>query len=276
MSLSAQRLYFNPRSPRGGATQKARSGIWVCSYFNPRSPRGGATFALNSKRLARRGFQSTLPTRGSDRQAEDDILRDMAFQSTLPTRGSDGRIPPKCWPSLKHFNPRSPRGGATGSRCVGRFGLSISIHAPHEGERPVRAWVVCGRCGHFNPRSPRGGATDAASALMDKSKVFQSTLPTRGSDVGVSQAAVGRWISIHAPHEGERRNSRQPPPRQRGISIHAPHEGERHCVLRLTGLCKPFQSTLPTRGSDDSVPFRQQHSRISIHAPHEGERRWAR
>ena len=40
---------FNPRSPRGGATQKARGGIWFCSRFNPRSPRGGATCIHNPR-----------------------------------------------------------------------------------------------------------------------------------------------------------------------------------------------------------------------------------
>ena len=43
------------------------------------------------------------------------------------------RVPLPPW--ALHFNPRSPRGGATG---VYRLGLKlhrISIHAPHEGER---------------------------------------------------------------------------------------------------------------------------------------------
>ena len=59
------------------------------------------------------------------------------FQSTLPTRGSDLRA---CMMKIaKHyFNPRSPRGGATSalyfSLCAERC---ISIHAPHEGERPL-------------------------------------------------------------------------------------------------------------------------------------------
>ena len=57
---------FNPRSPRGGATQKARGGIWFCSRFNPRSPRGGATGLFRFMPLQNVVFQSTLPTRGSD------------------------------------------------------------------------------------------------------------------------------------------------------------------------------------------------------------------
>ena len=80
-------------------------------------------------------FQSTLPTRGSDKEAgfADELIENISihaphegerhimshvvtkskkFQSTLPTRGSDdgsGRTSPQ----RIHFNPRSPRGGAT-------------------------------------------------------------------------------------------------------------------------------------------------------------------
>ena len=37
-----------------------------------------------------------------------------------------------------------------------------------------------------------------------------------------------------------------------------------------------FQSTLPTRGSDDAVTYTPQTlTVVSIHAPHEGERRYA-
>ena len=173
-----------------------------------------------------------------------------------------------------HFNPRSPRGGATRKvRMPRRGNRSISIHAPHEGER---LFLHCVSSLHF---------------------VFQSTLPTRGSDLGRSfrRAQIGYFnprsprggatlfneraqtapqISIHAPHEGERRgltndnvsihgdfNPRSP----RGgatvkrrifsgvvcISIHAPHEGERRSALR----------------------YRHRRTEISIHAPHEGERR---
>ena len=56
------------------------------------------------------------------------------FQSTLPTRGSD------CVDFIKpfqviYFNPRSPRGGATTADASDIEWTTISIHAPHEGER---------------------------------------------------------------------------------------------------------------------------------------------
>ena len=58
----------------------------------------------------------------------------------------------------------------------------VSIHAPHEGERPgtYAAVPFCRR--RFNPRSPRGGATAV-----------------------VVMGSVALKVSIHAPHEGERR-----------------------------------------------------------------------
>ena len=59
---------------------------------------------------------------------------------------------------------------------------------------------------------------------------FQSTLPTRGSDELDAYVRRRAIVSIHAPHEGERRPN--PPPIQ--------GSGE-------------FQSTLPTRGSDVTI-----------------------
>ena len=165
---------------------------------------------------------------------------------------------------------RSPRGGATYLAAACNPCALISIHAPHEGERHPREWRFCGG-EHFNPRSPRGGATKLPTHHHHKA-VFQSTLPTRGSDEKLDRACGLITISIHAPHEGERRcvrpaehdaenfNPRSP----RGgatmkdwkaavrtwISIHAPHEGER-----------------------PSAHHGQKHDKsISIHAPHEGER----
>ena len=64
-----------------------------------------------------------------------------------------------------------------------------------------------------------------------------------------------RDISIHAPHEGERRVWLVGNSARDGISIHAPHEGER--LARISKL-------------EDKL-------NISIHAPHEGERQfWQR
>ena len=133
-----------------------------------------------------------------------------------------------------YFNPRSPRGGATFyDVCVSCGILHISIHAPHEGERP-------------------NGAYDAIA--RDR---FQSTLPTRGSDLYImSQVVTKSKISIHAPHEGERLFMSMLQYASTGISIHAPHEGERLRAAISHRMDSAFQSTLPTRGSDSD--YRQQ------------------
>ena len=126
----------------------------------------------------------------------------------------------------KHFNPRSPRGGATARRMP--TGL---------------------RHGDFNPRSPRGGAT-LAHILPQQSGQFQSTLPTRGSDLMAARANAGE---MHF-------NPRSP----RGGAT------QRFKILARADI---FQSTLPTRGSDRQRQILVHGQRsISIHAPHEGER----
>ncbi len=80
---------------------------------------------------------------------------------------------------------------------------------------------------------------------------FQSTLPTRGSDlVFCAKFQLDKLISIHAPHEGERLNPAAGWLRRHAISIHAPHEGERQMSELANELNGIFQSTLPTRGSD--------------------------
>ena len=57
-------------------------------------------------------------------------------------------------------------------------------------------------------------------------------------------------ISIHAPHEGERRENGIYRDMTAEISIHAPHEGERLAPALTMREKLEFQSTLPTRGSD--------------------------
>ena len=132
--------------------------------------------------------------------------------------------------------------------------------------------------------------------MLNMDDLFQSTLPTRGSDAGAQAGAVVAVVSIHAPHEGERPLFDARRREDVVVSIHAPHEGERQdyaAIIKRAGL---FQSTLPTRGSDDNGrritadhrrfnprsprggatrhrPFVFALIAVSIHAPHEGERR---
>ena len=127
--------------------------------------------------------------------------------------------------------------------------------------------------------------------------IFQSTLPTRGSDdiiaymrkkhnvisihaphegerlLPIGYLDISPTISIHAPHEGERHYFAVDDYYVQFISIHAPHEGERPLrVAALASINTGFQSTLPTRGSDETDAVLRLMDEISIHAPHEGER----
>ena len=128
-----------------------------CRRFNPRSPRGGATHHLQHRQMISK-FQSTLPTRGSDAYSHVLALTHQLFQSTLPTRGSDFQRYPLIQPQP-----------------------AVSIHAPHEGERPAFSAAAFSDKS-FNPRSPRGGAT-----------------------INLPAGVYANGVSIHAPHEGERR-----------------------------------------------------------------------
>ena len=246
----------------------------MTSYFNPRSPRGGATGAGRWKRFCAARFQSTLPTRGSDRKRATCVPDAKTFQSTLPTRGSD---------DVPHF-------------ALGEA-VPISIHAPHEGERPAPPVDINDLAANFNPRSPRGGATWARLQGTIHRRYFNPRSPRGGATKFAQAVATGFYISIHAPHEGERLGAVSTYRRGKAISIHAPHEGERRIVVivspssaadfnprsprggatillpRLIFRKNRFQSTLPTRGSDQASCLCRPALSISIHAPHEGERR---
>ena len=125
--------------------------------FQSTLPTRGSDFIFLLFLFAAIPFQSTLPTRGSDTGSGNIVFASAVFQSTLPTRGSDCPVLP--------------------AACCS----TISIHAPHEGERHTK------------------------SDRLQKIVLFQSTLPTRGSDYFFTSYSKRIRISIHAPHEGERR-----------------------------------------------------------------------
>ena len=194
-----------------------------------------------------------------------------AFQSTLPTRGSDenGGVSKA---ERAYFNPRSPRGGATSVDTSFITNMSISIHAPHEGERHLVVYTlaspdafqstlptrgsdhVCAelflRRGRFQSTLPTRGSDLTGDFEVMIWEIFQSTLPTRGSDLGNTYFGTTPEISIHAPHEGERLQNGRARNDSCNISIHAPHEGERPTASTRPQRRSRFQSTLPTRGSD--------------------------
>ena len=148
------------------------------------------------------------------------------------------------------FNPRSPRGGATGQQYTVRVSArDVSIHAPHEGERPIlHPWTL--RASKFQSTLPTRGSDVICHHKKYITPWFQSTLPTRGSDhvdKGNNDALIGfnpRSPRGGATFEVEYKYL------QANVSIHAPHEGERHDTFKQYLDVLQFQSTLPTRGSD--------------------------
>ena len=201
-SFCAERC-ISIHAPHEGERRKAKVLSITYSDISIHAPHEGERHRLLLMDSDRVRFQSTLPTRGSDYSHKIKQGQKSPFQSTLPTRGSDE------------------------TDAVLRLMDEISIHAPHEGERPppiiakrtIRAFqstlptrgsdsgraAVSIAAHYFNPRSPRGGATRPVVFPLSIAKEFQSTLPTRGSDSLVLHLCLGQQqISIHAPHEGER------------------------------------------------------------------------
>ena len=174
-----------------------------------------------------------------------------------------------------YFNPRSPRWGATICRYYTtgkllnisihaphdgerhkvqrppRRGRAISIHAPHDGERPLRLSMRIAASTYFNPRSPRWGATRSSARPSKSAALFQSTLPTMGSDIahyGVDK--YGDIISIHAPHDGERPRSQCMIRPLQSFQSTLPTMGSDYSCSAAATSYRVFQSTLPTMGSD--------------------------
>ena len=83
----------------------------------------------------------------------------------------------------------------------------ISIHAPHEGERPIVLATMVSASANFNPRSPRGGATSSVVCFGLNFSTFQSTLPTRGSDAFITSMSHGSsTFQSPLPTRGSDRN----------------------------------------------------------------------
>ena len=148
----------------------------------------------------------------------------------------------------------------------------VSIHAPHEGERPSAARLEAPQA-CFNPRSPRGGATILISILsmiiVFQSTLptrgsdfrqkhyhagevsFQSTLPTRGSDLAPRPApARGAVFQSTLPTRGSDHSIGARPAQCLGFNPRSPRGGATHLSLLAAPKGGKFQSTLPTRGSD--------------------------
>ena len=132
-------------------------------------------------------------------------------------------------PQAAHFNPRSPRGGATvfPALCRRKM-LYFNPRSPRGGA--TRGQIIRGgQACHFNPRSPRGGAT---------------------IDFSVKQITM---ISIHAPHEGERQTRFSYCLKYFAFQSTLPTRGSDFAYTHHIQHNQQFQSTLPTRGSDAVV-----------------------
>ena len=172
-----------------------------------------------------------------------------AFQSTLPTRGSDAACAYRCGRGT-NFNPRSPRGGATGFRRGAFSHRGISIHAPHEGER-LEGLVKEPPKEEISIHAPHEG--ERRGSRMDESdkEKFQSTLPTRGSDCQTSTANAGAHdFNPRSPRGGATRNRRGCRGRRSYFNPRSPRGGATSLTPWRLVWYRIFQSTLPTRGSD--------------------------
>ena len=172
--------YFNPRSPRGGATPCLRGAApppWAISIH---APHEGERHKAGCKGRPRVSISIHAPHEGERPGLFLLACGRCQFQSTLPTRGSD-------WSVRASKNYRW-----------------ISIHAPHEGERPQLIAHMVG-AHRFQSSLPTRGS-DAITGLRHGGGVyisilaphegerppqgidtvrrgrFQSSLPTRGSD----------------------------------------------------------------------------------------------
>ena len=102
---------FNPRPPQGGATyrptKKEKQG-----YISIHAPRKGERLSNQSFNVAGSNISIHAPRKGERRRRALTRCSVVGFQSMLPTRGSDYIIMTFIH-TFGHFNPRSPRGGAT-------------------------------------------------------------------------------------------------------------------------------------------------------------------
>ena len=126
----------------------------------------------------------------------------------------------------EHFNPRPPRGGRRCGSMVSLLNTNISIHAPREGGDFILPNTIC---------APEG---------------FQSTPPARGATASGVVTSRAIAISIHAPREGGDWSKSR---RQVGTVSHfnpRPPRGGRLVKIAPTSWNSiAFQSTPPARGA---------------------------
>ena len=191
-------------APRKGERRRCLSAICRNLNFNPRSPQGGATLGGSKSMGEKVKISIHAPRKGERRHTPASIhFQIPQFQSTLPARGSD---PPAC--------------------PIRRPHLRISIHAPRKGERLFIPTAGDHLPADFNPRSPQGGATLLSSKPLPLIRLFQSTLPARGSDAMVffSPSPAASFQST-LPARGSDAMNPRPPPLSRHFNPRSPQGG---------------------------------------------------
>ena len=88
---SARQSHFNPRSPRGGATNIPRRIIRQRVHFNPRSPRGGATLYATIAYFGGKNFNPRSPRGGATAEKCICIQHFREFAEYYPLRHGDAR-----------------------------------------------------------------------------------------------------------------------------------------------------------------------------------------
>ena len=175
-----------------------------------------------------------------------------AFVISIHAPHEGERLDLSTYPVMQYdFNPRSPRGGATVTQPLSANARRISIHAPHEGERHKDVYQFEHDVLDFNPRSPRGGATCGQTSRAQRGR-FQSTLPTRGSDLWVRlTTSYSAYFNPRSPRGGATKISGKGATNS-GISIHAPHEGERRFVAKGAARYTAYFNPRSPRGGATS------------------------
>ena len=122
----------------------------------------------------------------------------------------------------------------------------ISIHSPHTGrDQQVADDIRQKLISIHSPHTGRDGLDDVA---VFGTKIFQSTLPTRGETIAdeAALAKYGRFQST-LPTRGETTCWTTATSQTRYFNPLSPH-GERQTYAVLVRTDEQFQSTLPTRG----------------------------
>ena len=217
---------FNPRTPQGGATRCPEAFVTRCSfqsthpargcdaltennflsfcYFNPRTPQGGATSGITINQVLIT-ISIHAPRKGVRLMADQLMAEADEFQSTHPARGCDARLM-RLSLFKKHFNPRTPQGGATERICRRCRSWIISIHAPRKGVRREASEDAAANA-EFQSTHPARGCDPHIERRLASLAAFQSTHPARGCDAPNVDSGVHAAISIHAPRKGVRQQN---------------------------------------------------------------------